>query len=97
MIASRMIKGDTRSEPEHCISVSVGDHLTAHSCMHGVGCTGQENSRIRLRMRPVEERTELLFLLADAAGDHLPGRSVPEEQTAYLDGAAVGHCDAAVG
>src|SRR6478609_6141320 len=48
-------------------------------------------------MRPVEERTKLLFLLADAASDHLPRRSVPEEQTAYLHAAAVGHRDAAVG
>jgi hypothetical protein len=56
-----------------------------------------KNGRTRLRMRPVEERTELLFLLADAAGDHLPGRAVPEEQASYLNAAAVGHCDAAVG
>lgn len=47
-------------------------------------------------MRPVEECTERYFCLADAAGDHLPRCSVPEEQTAYLDAAAVGHRDPAV-
>lgn len=58
---------------------------------------GNKNGRTRLWMRPVKERTELLFLLADAASDHLPRRSVPEEQTAYLDRTAVGHADAAIG
>lgn len=43
------------------------------------------------------ERTKLLFLLADAAGDHLPRPSVPEEKAAYLDRRAVGHGHANVG
>src|SRR5690242_1558547 len=54
----------------------------------------QRRPHPRFEMRPVW--SVLSFLLPDAAGDHLPRRSVPEEQPAYLHRQAIGQAYAVI-
>ena len=81
----------------HIPFVSISQRISAQAYRGGQDYRLNKKRPHSLKMRPVEERTELLFLLADTAGHHQPGRSVPEEKTADLYAAAIGHRDAAIG